>query len=256
MSVVLTVAPTGPIATKADNPYLPTSPEEIADAVYAAYLEGASVAHLHLRDDDALRAVDGLRSKGLASSVSFTGSRVEKYRHNAGDTLGVRAPELALLAELLLRGPQTVGELRGRASRMLPFESIEVVDSVLAVLSQRSDPQSPLVRELPPSPGSRAPRWMQLLCEDLHPISGGASTPAAAPVRAASARVEPDRVEALEARVAALEARGVRIPMSMRLLCAARSVLRCVCVCVCSADACMCPCVCIVCVNCVCKLCV
>jgi len=162
---------------------------------------------VEIDEDDALRAVDGLRSKGLASSVSFTGSRVEKYRHNAGDTLGVRAPELALLAELLLRGPQTVGELRGRASRMLPFESIEVVDSVLAVLSQRSDPQSPLVRELPPSPGSRAPRWMQLLCEDLHPISGGASAPAAAPVRAASARVEPDRVEALEARVAALEAR-------------------------------------------------
>ncbi|NQW73135.1 MAG: 3-keto-5-aminohexanoate cleavage protein [Actinobacteria bacterium] len=51
MSVVLTVAPTGPIATKADNEYLPTSPEEIADAVYAAYLEGATVAHLHLRDE-------------------------------------------------------------------------------------------------------------------------------------------------------------------------------------------------------------
>ena len=51
MSVVLTVAPTGPIATKAENEYLPTSPEEIADAVYAAYLEGATVAHLHLRDE-------------------------------------------------------------------------------------------------------------------------------------------------------------------------------------------------------------
>ena len=51
MSVVLTVAPTGPIATKADNEYLPTSPEEIADSVYAAYLEGATVAHLHLRDE-------------------------------------------------------------------------------------------------------------------------------------------------------------------------------------------------------------
>jgi len=52
MSVVLTVAPTGPIAIKADNPHLPTSPEEIAAAVYDAYLEGASVAHLHLRDEN------------------------------------------------------------------------------------------------------------------------------------------------------------------------------------------------------------
>lgn len=52
MGVVITVAPTGPIATKADNEYLPTTPEEIAQAVHEAYLEGASVAHLHLRDSE------------------------------------------------------------------------------------------------------------------------------------------------------------------------------------------------------------
>jgi 3-keto-5-aminohexanoate cleavage enzyme len=52
MAVVLTVAPTGPIATKSDNPALPTSPEEIADAVADAYAAGAAVAHIHLRDDD------------------------------------------------------------------------------------------------------------------------------------------------------------------------------------------------------------
>ncbi|MBU6243957.1 MAG: 3-keto-5-aminohexanoate cleavage protein [Actinomycetales bacterium] len=58
MSVVLTVAPTGPIAMKSDNQYLPTQPDEIADAVYAAYLEGASVAHLHLRDERDLPTAD------------------------------------------------------------------------------------------------------------------------------------------------------------------------------------------------------
>lgn len=58
MSVVLTVAPTGPIAMKSDNQYLPTQPQEIADAVYAAYLEGASVAHLHLRDTNDLPTAD------------------------------------------------------------------------------------------------------------------------------------------------------------------------------------------------------
>jgi 3-keto-5-aminohexanoate cleavage enzyme len=52
MSVVITVAPTGPIASKADNPYLPTQPEEIAAAVAAAYAAGAAVAHIHLRDAD------------------------------------------------------------------------------------------------------------------------------------------------------------------------------------------------------------
>ena len=50
MSAVITVAPTGPIASKADNPELPTQPEEIAEAVHQAYLAGASVAHIHLRD--------------------------------------------------------------------------------------------------------------------------------------------------------------------------------------------------------------
>jgi uncharacterized protein (DUF849 family) len=50
MSVVITVAPTGPIASKADNPALPTQPQEIAEAVHQAYLAGASVAHIHLRD--------------------------------------------------------------------------------------------------------------------------------------------------------------------------------------------------------------
>lgn len=58
MSVVLTVAPTGPIAFKSDNEYLPTQPDEIAEAVYQAYLEGASVAHLHLRDEHDMPTAD------------------------------------------------------------------------------------------------------------------------------------------------------------------------------------------------------
>ncbi|WP_431923684.1 3-keto-5-aminohexanoate cleavage protein [Amycolatopsis tucumanensis] len=58
MSVVITVAPTGPIATKSDNPHLPTQPEEIADAVAAAYSAGASVAHIHLRDADGRPTAD------------------------------------------------------------------------------------------------------------------------------------------------------------------------------------------------------
>src|SRR5687767_6711787 len=89
MSIVITVAPTGPIATKSDSPHLPTSPEEIANDVYAAYRAGASVAHIHLRDaqqrptadlDIARRAMDLIEEKcsiliqmstGVGLSVPF-----------------------------------------------------------------------------------------------------------------------------------------------------------------------------------------
>ncbi|MDI9402752.1 MAG: DUF480 domain-containing protein [Limnohabitans sp.] len=164
---------------------------------------------VEIDEDRTLRAVDGLRTKGLVRDVSFTGSRVEKYRHVIGETLGLRAPEQALLAELLLRGPQTVGELRGRASRMQPFESIEAVENVLRALAAR---EYPLVKEIAPTPGSRAPRWMQLLAPDLHPLGSQpfASDHASSDVSTESrqqSRVSLDatRVVALETRVDALE---------------------------------------------------
>lgn len=163
---------------------------------------------VEIDEDRTLRAVDGLRTKGLVRDVSFTGARVEKYRHVIGETLGLRAPEQALLAELLLRGPQTVGELRGRASRMQPFESIEAVENVLRTLAER---EIPLVAEIAPMPGSRAPRWMQLLAPDLHPLGSLGAT--SEPLRndAASHREAPqldtrfDALAALETRVEALE---------------------------------------------------
>ena len=161
---------------------------------------------VEIDEDGALRAVDGLRAKGFARDVSFTGSRVEKYRHTAGERLEVRAPELAILSELFLRGPQTVGELRGRASRMHPFESLEIVEQVLKTLAERSAPLEPLVRELPPAPGSRATRWMQLLCEDLHPTGSSAHASSPSMARSEERAGSTDRLAALEARVAALEA--------------------------------------------------
>ena len=155
-------------------------------------------------EDRTLRAVDGLRAKGLLRDVSFTGARVEKYRHVLGEALELRPPELSILCELLVRGPQTVGELRGRASRMHPFESIEVVEAVLSALAGR---EAPLVRELPPLPGSRAKRWMQLFCEELHPLGPVAGWVAAEAPVAVLAPIAPDRIAALESTVAALEAR-------------------------------------------------
>src|SRR5256885_1232291 len=76
-----------------------------------------------MTDDQAFDAVEGLRGKGLVVRIDQPGGRVHKYRHNAIDALHVRTGEAAILAELLLRGPQTLGELRGRAARGRRFGS-------------------------------------------------------------------------------------------------------------------------------------
>jgi hypothetical protein len=126
-------------------------------------------------EDAAMAALDGLRAKGLVRELSMEGSRVPKYRHIAREALGIDTPQLIILAELLLRGPQTTGELRTNASRMHPIESGEVVQAVLQSLAARPEP---LAKELAPPPGSRAPRWTQLLCPGLHPLERAAADPA------------------------------------------------------------------------------
>src|SRR3954470_822836 len=128
-----------------------------------------------MTEDQAFDAVEGLRQKGLAVRVDVPGNRVSKYRHNATDVLHVRAGELAVLAELLLRGPQTQGELRGRASRMAPLDSLDVVRDMIRALTERPDP---LVRQIPPLPGSRAERYMQLLAPEDDVFEAGAAAPA------------------------------------------------------------------------------
>lgn len=124
-------------------------------------------------DDDRVHdALEGLRSKGLVIQTFLANSRVPKYKHEAGQKLPVNRYELVILAELMLRGPQTIGELRGRASRMHPLNSLEVVKEMLDQLKARPEP---LVRELPPAPGSRAERYMQLLCPEAHPTDAPAA---------------------------------------------------------------------------------
>ena len=77
MSVVITVAPTGPIASKADNPALPTQPQEIAEAVHQAYLAGASVAHIHLRDSRDRPTAD--QRSGRLTTASFRARLVVSF---------------------------------------------------------------------------------------------------------------------------------------------------------------------------------
>jgi uncharacterized protein YceH (UPF0502 family) len=161
---------------------------------------------LTMSEDAVFDAVESLRGKGLVIRIEAgAGSRVHRFRHNATDTLHVRAGELAILAELLLRGPQTQGELRGRASRMAPMDSLDVVRDMLRALSERPEP---LVRQIAPAPGSRAERYLQLLSPDSNEV--GETEGAALPLTHANSGLS-ERVERLEAEVAELKAKIERL---------------------------------------------
>jgi uncharacterized protein YceH (UPF0502 family) len=151
---------------------------------------------LALDEAEVARGLEQLRSAGLAMQ-SAEGSRVARYAHNVAAKLQLDAAEVALLAELLLRGPQTAGELRARAERMHHFADIADVESSLGRLIER-DP--PLVAKLARQPGRKEPRYQQLL--------GGAPSgdEARAAEPAPESATEDDRVARLEAEVRALRA--------------------------------------------------
>lgn len=112
---------------------------------------------MHLEDEDVVRGLDKLRMQGMAR-LSGESGRVPKYCHSLGEKLA--PPEMAVLAELLLRGPQTLGELRTRCERMSPFADIAAVEEVLADL-QKYELQ--LVTLLPRQPGQKEQRYAHLL---------------------------------------------------------------------------------------------
>jgi uncharacterized protein YceH (UPF0502 family) len=166
-----------------------------------------------MSEDQAHDALEGLRGKGLVVRVDTPGNRVPKFKHSAGETLHARIGELAILAELLLRGPQTLGELRGRAARMHPMESLESARELLRALMERDEP---LARELPPAPGTRAEKYTQLLCPDAHPNAAiVASAGEAAPSGSLANRVATleTELESLKSQVHKLcEALGQPVP--------------------------------------------
>ena len=142
--------------------------------------------------------LDALREKKLATMTLGAGSRVPKYRHNFLNHFELNQREVALLCVLLLRGPQTPGELRARAERLQFFDSLEQVDSFLAGLSGGTDP---LVRILPARPGQKEKRYVQLISGE--PVTFGdideGRQASIQPVQAS-----PPRSEALEDEIAAL----------------------------------------------------
>lgn len=155
---------------------------------------------LSLDEDQVVMALDRLVQKYLARKVFPGNSRVEKYCHNGKDGLGLETRELAIMAELLMRGPQTTGELRTRASRMQPFDSLEQLTGILEPLIERG-----FVQRLPPAPGSRAERYVQLLSPGLHsleapqPAYAAGSSNVAAPATPVADLIT--RLEALESEV-------------------------------------------------------
>jgi hypothetical protein len=152
--------------------------------------------------------VDGLVRKHQVSVQSGYGSRVAKYEHRFCNTaygqLRLAPQELAVLCELFLRGPQTPGELRGRASRLCPFADVSEVERVLAALAARAD--GPFVVRLPREPGRRESRYAHLFCGEVAgAIAQGLATADAGAGGPADADLA-QRVAALEAEVAALRA--------------------------------------------------
>lgn len=119
---------------------------------------------MDLLEGDAYAALQKLIRRGLAGSVHPVGARVEKFRHNADALLKVDTPQLAVLAELLMRGPQQPGELRTRVSRMSPIESLAALSDTLKPLIEQG-----LVVRIEPGPGTRSERFGQTLSPTSHP---------------------------------------------------------------------------------------
>ena len=142
-----------------------------------------------LREEDVTVALDKLQHRGM--STIHTSDRVPKSGHRLVERLQAGNRELAVLAVLLLRGPQTASEIKPRTQSLHGFEDVEAVESVLRKLSQREEPLTAAVSN----------RWAHLLCGDV--------TFAPVPAAALAARPQDgwmERVQQLESRVALLEA--------------------------------------------------
>ena len=145
-------------------------------------------------------AVDRLSRRGLARLASGPGSRVAKYRHLLDDELGRVPSQIALLAVLLLRGPQTPGELKSRVERLYPYGSTEDVQRALEALADAD-----LVERLPRRPGQSQARWRHLLSGDGGPTEPERSTDVESDTVSQAPSPLEERVARLEEQVAELQ---------------------------------------------------
>jgi uncharacterized protein YceH (UPF0502 family) len=149
-------------------------------------------------DEETVRlALRNLSEKRLAGPASGADSRVTKYEHRLQEVFNFTRPETAILCVLLLRGPQTPGELRGRTERMHRFEDL---DEVLSGLQQLMRREPPLAKALGRRPGTKEIRYAHLLSGDVE-----AWEPPAEAASAASGSADSERIIQLEEQVASLQ---------------------------------------------------
>jgi len=139
-------------------------------------------------DADVRSALEILRELRFAAFVTEAGSRVEKYRHRMSELYNLGRGELAILAVLMLRGPQTVAELRDRTNRMHAFADHDATQHALNKLAAREP--DPFVVLLPKAPGTKEPRWAQLFSGEPAMPEPAQAAPATSPLH--------ERINALE----------------------------------------------------------
>src|SRR5258708_11523457 len=150
-------------------------------------------------DESAVRdALATLQEKRMAGPASGADSRVTKYEHRLQEVFNFDRREIAIVCVLLLRGPQTPGELRGRTERMFRFETLDDVQSAIQKLTDR---QPSLVRVLPRQPGTSESRYMHLFSGDV-----ADSSPAAAAEPKSSGNQSESRIANVENEVSSLRA--------------------------------------------------
>ncbi|MBI4681631.1 MAG: DUF480 domain-containing protein [Nitrospirae bacterium] len=151
-------------------------------------------------DTTVVRGLDSLREKGLSEKILKADSRVPKYQHSFQAKYNLTNREIAVLCELMLRGPQTAGEIRSRADRMYKFEGLPEVDEILNNLMEK---EKPMVVKLPRQTGRKENRYMHLLSgepeirETEQIVSEEAAT--------LRVRAENERIAILEDKLASLQ---------------------------------------------------
>jgi uncharacterized protein YceH (UPF0502 family) len=143
-------------------------------------------------EGDVTAGLDGLKHRGFAGSISG-GGRVNKYAQRFTEKLNLGRRETAILCVLMLRGQQTVGEIKGRTERMYGFADLDETETVLQKMMDRDE--GALVQKLPHAPGTKEPRYAQTL--------GGPVEASAAPAHQSGSGAS-DRISALESEVAQL----------------------------------------------------
>ena len=166
---------------------------------------------MEISEGEAQEALDNLRMKTLA--VQISGTRSTRWEHNFPRGIGVPDQSAVLLALLMLRGPQTAGELRINSERWHRFADISSVEAFLDELRERSEEKGgPLVVLLPRTPGARESRWAHLLCG---PVDVAALQNAAS----ASGGTGGGNASALQQRVDTLEAEVAQLRATVQMLC-------------------------------------